>query len=102
MSSHHIVREKQEPALIILSTQNFEEEYLGQLLEWSPTVIVAESIIEQVQSLGIKIDIIVSKNINYQSTQENVKLIISVIKYFSASSKGLFSEIISFTFSWVD
>ncbi|RZK41505.1 MAG: thiamine pyrophosphokinase, partial [Pedobacter sp.] len=40
MSSHHIVREKQEPALYIHQLGNFDEEKLGQLLEWSPTVLV--------------------------------------------------------------
>ena len=92
MSSHHIVREKQEPALIILSTQNFEEEYLGQLLEWSPTVMVAENIIEEVQSLGIKIDIIVSRNINYQSSQENVKIIFSESDTLEDGLKHLIAE----------
>ena len=92
MSSHHIVREKQEPALIILSTQNFEEEYLGQLLEWSPTVLVAENVIEEVQSLGIKIDIIVSRNINYQSSQENVKIIFSESDTLEDGLKHLIAE----------
>ncbi len=92
MSSHHIVREKQEPALLILSTQNFEEEYLGQLLEWSPTVLVAENIIEEVQSLGIKIDIIVSNNANYQSTQENVKVIFSANNTLEDALKYLIAE----------
>ena len=92
MSSHHIVREKQEPALIILSAQNFEEEYLGQLLEWSPTVLVAENVIEEVQSLGIKIDIIVSRNINYQSSQENVKIIFSESDTLEDGLKHLIAE----------
>ncbi|MBU0695494.1 MAG: thiamine pyrophosphokinase [Bacteroidetes bacterium] len=92
MSSHHIVREKQEPALIILSTQNFEEEYLGQLLEWSPTVIVAENVIDEVQALGIKIDIIVSRNINYQSSQENVKIIFSESDALEDALKYLIAE----------
>jgi thiamine pyrophosphokinase len=92
MSSHHIVREKQEPALLILSIQNFDEEYLGQLLEWSPTVIVADNIIEEVQSLGIKIDIIVSKNANYQSAQENVKIIFTEDDALEDALKYLITE----------
>ncbi|MFD2144372.1 hypothetical protein [Mucilaginibacter antarcticus] len=39
MSSHHIVREKQEPALLVLGLDGFDEEQLGQLLEWSPTLM---------------------------------------------------------------
>lgn len=59
MSSHHIVREKQEPALFILNLEGFHHENLGQLLEWSPTVIVAEETYDAAESLGIKIDFIV-------------------------------------------
>ena len=56
MSSHHIVKEKQEPALYIHELGSFDEELLGQLLEWSPTVWVASTEYEQLSSMGIKID----------------------------------------------
>jgi thiamine pyrophosphokinase len=56
MSSHHIVREKQEPALLIAGLDNFPDELLGQLLEWSPTVVVTSDTAEQLQTYGIKID----------------------------------------------
>lgn len=58
MSSHHIVKAKQEPALLILSLQKFDLEYLGQLLEWSPTILVTANVYEEVESLGIKIDVV--------------------------------------------
>lgn len=74
MSSHHIVREKQEPALYIHSLGNFNEEYLGQLLEWSPTVIVAASEYEKVISLGLKIDVVVGEA-KPGEEQENTKWI---------------------------
>ena len=64
MSSHHIIREKQEPALLIMSLEGFNYENLGQLLEWSPTVVVDESEYENVDSLGIKIDAVVSKELS--------------------------------------
>jgi thiamine pyrophosphokinase len=60
VSSHHIVREKQEPALLILGMSTFDQELLGQLLEWSPTVIATTEIAEQLNSLGIKVDRIIS------------------------------------------
>lgn len=60
MSSHHIVREKQEPALYIHDLGNFDEEYLGQLLEWSPTLIVNEAAYEKVLSLGLKVDVLIN------------------------------------------
>ena len=58
MSSHHIVRDDQEPALIIANGAACNEELLGQLLEWSPLVIVLDSAIERVLELGIKIDVL--------------------------------------------
>ena len=60
MSSHHIVREKQEPALLLLSLEGFDDEQLGQLLEWSPTVMATPLVAEQLNAFGIKIDWIVS------------------------------------------
>lgn len=58
MSSHHIVRDDQEPALIIANGATCSDELLGQLLEWSPLVIVLDSAIERVLELGIKVDVL--------------------------------------------
>ena len=58
MSSHHIVRDDQEPALIIANGAACSEELLGQLLEWSPLVIVLDSAIERVKDLNIKVDVL--------------------------------------------
>jgi len=58
MSSHHIVRDDQEPALIIANGEACSSELLGQLLEWSPLVIVLDSAIERVLELGIKVDVL--------------------------------------------
>lgn len=57
MSSHHIVREKQEPALIIANGEACSEELLGQLLEWSPFIVVLDHAIYRVLDLGIKVDV---------------------------------------------
>jgi len=58
MSSHHIVRDDQEPALIIANGAACNNELLGQLLEWSPLVIVLDSAIERVIELNIKVDVL--------------------------------------------
>ncbi|MNQ12809.1 Thiamine pyrophosphokinase [compost metagenome] len=58
MSSHHIVRDDQEPALIIANGAACDPELLGQLLEWSPLVVVLDSAIERVIELGIKVDVL--------------------------------------------
>jgi len=57
MSSHHIVKDKQEPALIIANGEACSEELLGQLLEWSPFIVVLDHAIYRVLDLGIKVDV---------------------------------------------
>lgn len=74
MSSHHVVREKQEPALLILELDFFDEEHLGQLLEWSPTVLVNDSSAEKLHSLGIKFDVLLTETKN-TFLQDNLRLI---------------------------
>lgn len=59
MSSHHFVKEDQEPALIISDPTTVSFEKIQELLEWSPTVIVTESALQMVLSWGIKIDVAV-------------------------------------------
>ena len=90
MSSHHVIREKQEPALLILGMDNFSEEDLGQLLEWSPTVMVTPPMAEKLDAWGIKIDwLIADEPIN--EFQSDVKLlslsgsspIISALKFLT-------------------
>ncbi|MDH4403360.1 MAG: thiamine diphosphokinase [Flavobacterium sp.] len=58
MSSHHIVRDDQEPALIIANGAACSDELLGQLLEWTPLVVVLDSAMERVVELGIKVDVL--------------------------------------------
>jgi len=58
MSSHHIIKEDQEPALLILELEKIDLESLGQLLEWSPTVMVSDRDYEALESQGIKVDIL--------------------------------------------
>lgn len=75
MSSHHIVREKQEPALLVLGLDNFQDELLGQLLEWSPTLVVTADTAEQVNAFGIKYDIVIDAAVNSEGLQSDVKRI---------------------------
>lgn len=58
MSSHHIVRDDQEPALIIANGEACSDALLGQLLEWSPLVIVLDSAIARVLEKNIKVDVL--------------------------------------------
>lgn len=58
MSSHHIVKEKQEPALIIANGESCNFSLLEELLEWSPFVVVLDGALDRVLELGIKIDVL--------------------------------------------
>lgn len=91
MSSHHIVREKQEPALYIHYLGDFDQENLGQLLEWSPTVVVAASEYEKALSLGIKIDVVIGIADELQ-IQENTKFIYAGIESLPTAVKYLIAE----------
>jgi thiamine pyrophosphokinase len=73
MSSHHIVREKQEPALLVLGLKNFSSELLGQLLEWNPTVITVPQTAQILHENGIKIDWIIAGS-NYKPMQGDIKV----------------------------
>lgn len=64
MSSHHFVKEKQEPAVLIYAEDDLPEEMLGDLLEWSPVVCVHENALSSVNHLEIKIDIIFRKEMD--------------------------------------
>jgi hypothetical protein len=58
MSSHHFVREGQEPALLILDP--VELSLAEPLLEWAPLVIVTSRALENVLEWSIKIDAIIA------------------------------------------
>jgi hypothetical protein len=60
MSSHHFVKEQQEPAVFILDVEGISFETVAPLLEWSPTLLVAQEAVEVVLSWGIKIDVILA------------------------------------------
>ena len=60
MSSHHIIREDQEPALLIMDPHAAPIERVQELLEWSPTVVVAEAALPDVLSWGIKVDVVIA------------------------------------------
>jgi hypothetical protein len=60
MSSHHFVKEQQEPALLLLSIENEDLKNLPDLLEWVPTVLVTQWNVHKIMSMGIKIDGIIA------------------------------------------
>lgn len=56
MSSHHIIRENQEAALIIANGLECSEEILHSLLEWSPYVLVLDGALDRFIDYRVKFD----------------------------------------------
>ena len=76
MSSHHIVRENQEPALFIGDPHLLADDYVNQLLEWSPTIITLSFHYETLKSRGIKIDVLLnSEELIREELEENLVVI---------------------------
>jgi hypothetical protein len=102
MSSHHIVREDQEPALLILDARAISFGRVQELLEWMPTVIVSTDQVETVTGWGIKIDIVLTPLADVEiwknklADQAPVKFLsynpedapLSIAFYFLAASKA--------------
>lgn len=91
MSSHHIVRDDQEPALIIANGAACSLELLNNLLEWNPLVIVLDSAIDLVIELGIKVDVLIGdfdRDFNYNSYKEK-QYPIEIIKIEDQNSTDL-------------
>lgn len=61
MSSHHFVKEQQEPALLVLNVKDINYDIVAPLLEWVPTVMVAQDEVFSVISWGIKLDLILAE-----------------------------------------
>lgn len=73
MSSHHIVRENQEPALLVEDYHAISSEYIGQILEWSPTIITDTVSLDYFLSQEIKVDVLYGENSS--EFQEELKYI---------------------------
>jgi len=78
MSSHHFVRDKQEPALIIANGDENSNEVLNQLLEWNPFVLVLDGALDRVLMKGIKVDAVIgdfdSLNVNRLSVEDEQQI----------------------------
>ncbi|MFM1792309.1 MAG: hypothetical protein RLZZ252_663 [Bacteroidota bacterium] len=56
MSSHHIVRDNQESALIIANGESCSMSLVDELMEWCPYVLVLDGAMQRVQELGLRAD----------------------------------------------
>ncbi|HTJ49333.1 MAG TPA: hypothetical protein VL443_07755 [Cyclobacteriaceae bacterium] len=64
MSSHHFVKEGQEPAIFI--TESLSLELIEPLLEWAPLVMITDELIDDVIRWGFKIDVVVAQTANQE------------------------------------
>lgn len=73
MSSHHIVKDQQEPALYIeKAISSVDYELISNLLEWSPIVIVNENSLDFALTWNIKIDVVLCVAENIEKIKEQV------------------------------
>jgi thiamine pyrophosphokinase len=56
MSSHHIVKDNQEPALIIANGAECSDALMQQLMEWSPYVLVLDGAIHRLLERKLRFD----------------------------------------------
>ncbi len=81
MSSHHFVKEKQEPAIYIHSEDSLDTILLGQLLEWCPFVIADEHALFVLNHEPIKIDLVIQRDLSdddiqlWTANQSNIKIL---------------------------
>ncbi|MDH5828455.1 MULTISPECIES: hypothetical protein [Sphingobacterium] len=91
MSSHHIVRERQEPALLITDIYSIDIDLVGQILEWSPTIITDIDSYEAVTSQNYKVDVIFTNKL-IDLPQEHVKSVFFETNYVEAALRYLVQE----------
>jgi hypothetical protein len=93
MSSHHFVKEQQEPAVFILEAEGISFDTVAPLLEWSPTLLVAQEAVEIVLSWGIKIDVVLAdlafQNENSHLLEEQYPLRFLTVSALSGLDEGV-------------
>lgn len=70
MSSHHIIKDNQEPALFLW--EEIQEELLEELGSWSPQIYCHHSLISWVQKISLKIDFICAPAENKDQIEETL------------------------------
>lgn len=72
MSSHHIIRDDQEPALCLLGVVEEDFDLIRELLAWSPRVVVATQSLTLVKSWEIKIDVLFAPSDSIQMLEKQL------------------------------
>lgn len=90
MSSHHFVKDQQEPAVWIIDASEVQFDQIAPMLEWVPTLLVNESAVEQVLSWGIKIDLILASE-DFQTTRSSLLQEQFPLRFLTATEAELFA-----------
>lgn len=93
MSSHHFVKEKQEPALLIIQTGSCDFRIIEELLEWSPQVFVKANLIEEILLWGIKVDFVFGVKSHIEKAQKLLENQQSVTFLEKENHKDIFGYI---------
>jgi hypothetical protein len=96
MSSHHFVKEGQEPALLLLEPLSLS--LVQPLLEWAPLVIVADQAVDEVMHWGIKIDVVMASDSSIEALREKL-LSQAPVKVFSCQKNDGIETALHFLFS---
>ena len=96
MSSHHIVRDEQEPALLVLHAELLRNEAIASLLEWSPTIVVPYSQLEGLTSLGCKPDVVLASPKELVECQDNRMLLFDAVVMEIESETDVISAALQF------
>jgi thiamine pyrophosphokinase len=98
MSSHHFVREGQEPDIIVAGC-DIDTEILGTLLEWSPRVIAIDDAAEKLLLEQIKVDVHWISDLRFglafpypveTKFQEDIKVVEQIKEFLSAHGKPVY------------
>jgi hypothetical protein len=98
MSSHHFVKEQQEPAVFILNTEELNFDIVSPLLEWVPTVLVWQDCLETVLSWGIKLDVILATE-EFQNDHLHLLQEQYPVKFLTVNSENVLEEGLSYLIS---
>jgi len=74
MSSHHYVKEGQEPALIIANGEMCSYDLLVSIMEWCPFVVVLDGAYARVVNLQITADVVIGDFDSIEGLPENLTI----------------------------
>ncbi len=72
MSSHHFVKDGQEPALVIANGEMCAYEILTSLMEWCPYIVVCDGAYNRIKNLQITPDVVIGDFDSLKGVEHNL------------------------------